>query len=225
MKKYFLLIKVYDAIVYITLIGIIIYGKILGYRGYDAFLSLTVEDGPAENLTAVFLFAGSVVFGIKAYRSLRNRNFTHFITNLIFCVVFFFGMGEEISWGQRIFHLNSGEFFLEKNAQAEINFHNLNIDGVDINKVIFSKLMFVGIIFYFILLKPLTRWWDFAGRMVKKFDIPVPRYHHIVFLLVSALLVVTIHLRRESELYEMALAGILFLVFLNPADIKIRDDN
>ncbi len=222
MKKHISLINVIDSLVYIILAGLIIYGKILSYKGYDAFLTLTVEDGPAEYLTAFFLLAGSMVFLFRAIKARREKNHMKMIFNLIYCLVFFFGTGEEISWGQRIFNLQSGEYFLEKNAQAEINFHNLSIGGIDINKLIFSNLMFLGILFYFIFLKLLIRWSGFMRRMVVRFDLPVPRYHHIVFLLVFALLIVNIHMRRESELYEMALAGILFLAFLHPGEIKVE---
>ena len=40
-------------------------------------------------------------------------------------LIFIFGAGEEISWGQRIFNVESSEYFLENNAQGETNLHNM----------------------------------------------------------------------------------------------------
>ena len=53
----------------------------------------------------------------------------------------FFGAGEEISWGQRIFHIESSKFFNENNSQKETNLHNMIVDGVKLNKLIFSNLL------------------------------------------------------------------------------------
>ena len=42
-------------------------------------------------------------------------------------MLFFLGFAEEISWGQRIFHIQTPEALAEINMQDEINIHNLNI--------------------------------------------------------------------------------------------------
>lgn len=45
----------------------------------------------------------------------------------VFIALMFFVIAmEEISWGQRIFDVESSEFFLEHNMQNEINLHNRN---------------------------------------------------------------------------------------------------
>ncbi|MBP1768446.1 MAG: hypothetical protein H6P98_2561, partial [Candidatus Aminicenantes bacterium] len=46
---------------------------------------------------------------------------------LLLALVFFLGAGEEISWGQRIFHIRPPEYFQSKNVQHELNIHNLEI--------------------------------------------------------------------------------------------------
>lgn len=51
-------------------------------------------------------------------------------------ILFFFIFGEEISWGQRIIGIESGEFFKESNIQGETNLHNLKVfNSVDKNNV------------------------------------------------------------------------------------------
>ena len=42
-------------------------------------------------------------------------------------VLFVFGAGEEISWGQRIFNLKTPQFLMHDNTQEELNLHNLSI--------------------------------------------------------------------------------------------------
>jgi len=44
---------------------------------------------------------------------------------LFLAVLFFFGFGEEISWGQRIFKFNTPKLLSELNVQNEFNIHNL----------------------------------------------------------------------------------------------------
>ena len=51
---------------------------------------------------------------------------------------FMFGAGEEISWGQRLFEIESSGFFDENNAQGEMNLHNLFVNDTKINKLEFS---------------------------------------------------------------------------------------
>jgi len=224
MKRTISVINIVEVAVYVIIAGLIIYGKILGMKSYEAFLTLTKEDGIAEYLTALFLFASAIVFLVKSIRTRRGKNYKMLAFNLLLFLLFFFATGEEISWGQRIFNLRSGDFFLEKNTQDEINFHNLKFGGIAINKLVFSQLMFAAIIFYFVLLKFLVRLSSFFRKVVLMFDIPVPRYHHVMVLLISALLVIFIHLKRESELYELALSGIFFLVFLHPANVSERNE-
>lgn len=91
---------------------------------------LGLEDGPIENFSAVFLFVGSFVMVAQAVKALtatpRNLALSEFLA--ILAVVFFVCAGEEISWGQRIFGLETGEFMRQYNWQGEVNLHNLQTD-------------------------------------------------------------------------------------------------
>lgn len=216
--------NIIDVVVYAGIFFIILYARYLGRQSYESFLGITKEDGLAEYLTAIFLMASCLIFAVRAINSFHKKRFKWFVTNIILFLLFLFGTGEEISWGQRILNIESGKFFLEKNAQSEINIHNLEVGGVNLNRQIISKLMFVGIIFYFIALKLLVRYIKFFRKLVVDLNLPIPRFHHLFFLSLSVLTASTIHLVRESELYEMALAAVLFLVFINPSPIKEFSD-
>lgn len=90
---------------------------------------LGVEDGPAENLTALLLLIASFAMVFHAVRLLVNKQSRQLAAlAIIVAAVFFVFAGEEISWGQRILGIESNEFMQEHNWQGEMNFHNLHTD-------------------------------------------------------------------------------------------------
>ena len=86
----------------------------------EAFHRLNFEDGLVENLTALCLLITSLCF-LKLFFMTRN------MINLLFCVAFMFGCGEEISWGQRLLNFETPESVMTINRQGEFNIHNLSI--------------------------------------------------------------------------------------------------
>ncbi|MFV0268689.1 MAG: hypothetical protein ACK5HT_16310 [Draconibacterium sp.] len=219
MKKKISGFLITDIIVLVIIVWFIAYAKIKAMEGgFEAFLYVVREDGWVEYLTALFLILCAILLGINAAKALKRADKKQVLFYTLACLVFIFGCGEEISWGQRIFGIQSGEYFMDNNYQGETNLHNLKIDGVDLNILIFSKLMFVALVAYFVLL-PLLAWKTKSIRkLVVDFGVPIPRLHHIIMFLVTNIAVLTlIQMKKESELHELALTGVLFLIFLNPA--------
>ena len=98
----------------------------------DTGRALLREDGPIESATAVF-FLGACL-GFHRIWTLRGRSparpgagSERRIFFLILAFLMFVCMGEEISWGQRIFGWKTPEGWSAKNAQSETNLHNLAI--------------------------------------------------------------------------------------------------
>lgn len=223
MKKKFSLITIIDIIVYGIIIGFIAYAKIRSLESNEAFSYVIREDGWVEYLTTLFLFLSAILLGINAFKAIKLKNAKQILFFTLAMFVFIFGTGEEISWGQRIFGVETGDYFLEKNYQAETNLHNLEIGGVDLNKLIFSQLMFIVLIFYFLFLPILVYKTKIFRKLVIDFGVPMPRLQHTIMLLATNLTVIfLINLKKESELHELALTGIFLLVFLNPAK-RIRE--
>lgn len=86
------------------------------------FQTLFNEDGIFEYLTTFFFFFASAFFILSL-----SKKKTFFINTYIFILAitsFFVGM-EEISWGQRIFGVNTPESLKQINYQEEITVHNL----------------------------------------------------------------------------------------------------
>lgn len=95
----------------------------------DAFVR---EDKIYESLSAIYLFIASIMFALAFYRSSIKLNFKDpawlkRLSFLGFALLFFFGAGEEISWGQRILGIETPNLIKGVNVQNEITIHNLNI--------------------------------------------------------------------------------------------------
>jgi hypothetical protein len=177
---------------------------------------LAREDGFVEYGTAIFLLYSSLILFLRFFRRHRSTNLTWKLGMLAIAIVFLFGAGEEISWGQRLFNLESPEYFLENNAQGETNLHNMVVGGVKINKVVFSQLFTAVLAIYLLVFPIIYRKWSWLKQLTDRFAIPVVRWHHTLAFLVSSVLVLLIPAERKWEVYELAFAVIFFLVFLKP---------
>ncbi len=198
----------------------IAYGMYLGhFVGYEAFLGYIREDGPVEYPTALFLFFSSLVCLYRVFQYSKMKRPLWVLTWAVLAFLFFFAAGDEISWGQRIFGIESGDFFQQHNIQSETNLHNLTVKGYNLNIVIFFRLMFVVLITYFLFSRLMVWKIPFIRNLVNKFQVPLPKIQHIIIMVVATLMILLIHLVRESELHELSFAFVFFLIFLNPARI------
>ena len=94
--------------------------------------TLYPEDHYFETVGAISFFAASAISLFVFMRALNMRDITriHWIKLLVYSVLamlFFFGAGEELSWGQRIFGIQLSPGFAQGNPQQELNIHNLEI--------------------------------------------------------------------------------------------------
>ena len=137
-------------------------------------------------------------------------------------ILFLFGAGEEISWGQRIFGIESGEFFQGNNLQKETNFHNLEVGGVKLNKLIFSQLLTLVMAIYLLIMPFLYQKYKGIKKLVDMFVIPVPQLSHIAAFLINTIFIAILpNLSRKWEVYELFFAVIFLLIFLNPVNKSI----
>jgi len=94
--------------------------------------SLGEEDGLFQNVRTVFFFLVSAIFFVLFFRRRTQQPLPVVGTrwNLFYlglAVLFLFGGGEDISWGQRIFGWGTPEILNQYNLQKEISIHNLAI--------------------------------------------------------------------------------------------------
>lgn len=195
----------------------VLYGIGVRYlEGPEAFRHYVREDGPVEYATAFFLFAGSLVALCRAVTCCRGKRHLPILTWSVLAFLFFFAAGDEISWGQRILNIDSGEFFLKHNKQEEINIHNLVVAGKNLNIIIFSRLVIIALLFYFIVIPLLVRKEGFIRNLVTKFGLPLPSLRHIIIMGVSTVMIAVISMAKGSELNELAFSVIFFMIFMNP---------
>lgn len=177
------------------------------------------EDGAIEYGTFGFLLLISLLQFYRLFSFGKNKKILWKISVFFLAILFLFGAGEEISWGQRIFGIESGEFFKGNNLQKETNFHNLQIGDVKLNKLVFSQIL-TGIMALYLLLMPfLYRKYKWAKNLVDMFVVPVPQNSHILaFLINTAFILILPNLSRKWEVYELFFAAIFWLIFLNPVN-------
>jgi hypothetical protein len=84
------------------------------------YQAMIQEDAGLEWLQAA-LYAGSAVLSFHAFRSQGSR------WHALLALGFLFVTLEELSWGQRLFHLATPTYFQRHNFQQEISVHNLSL--------------------------------------------------------------------------------------------------
>ena len=175
------------------------------------------EDGPVEWLTVIGLLLCVLICFLRAVLLREPRPTLFRWTAVLFGMAFLFGVGEEISWGQRLFGLQTPEWFAKHNRQSEINLHNLVVYGFDLTKLVFGKLLTLALATYLLVL-PLAY---LRNRGFRKFadlcGVPVARPRQaLLFLILTAAILIPEIRGRESELFEFAAVFLVFLIFLNP---------
>ncbi len=186
----------------------------------DLFYSFVREDGIIEWMTAVSLFSISIT-GLRRLFFFKDKKVMfHFMSVLIF-LIFLFGAGEEISWGQRIFGWDTPEEFARINAQSETNIHNLMWNGMRINKLIFSTFMYLLLTVFLVMGPLIYSKSQFLKSKIDNWGIPIPSYHHSIIYIVSLLLVSVIQDDKQWELMEFAFSFLLLMIVIKPRNHKV----
>ncbi|WP_426343460.1 hypothetical protein ACN9MU_21965 [Pseudoduganella sp. R-32] len=112
---------------------------------------------------------------------------------------------EEISWFQRILHVQSSEFFAHNNRQGETNLHNLAIGkSGSIHKTIMLKMILLAGLTHNVILPLLARTRPAVRNFVEKFGVYLPPLPvSLVYLVLVALSHVLIDHPRKGELGEL----------------------
>tara|TARA_B100000989_G_scaffold222170_1_gene169835 strand:+ start:2335 stop:2988 length:654 start_codon:yes stop_codon:yes gene_type:complete len=189
------------------------------YYSYSTYQSLVKEDGIIEYLTAIFLLSISI-FLIKKLLETEDIISVNNLGIIIFSIIFFFGFGEEISWGQRIFNIETPTFFAQNNLQSETNIHNLMIGGVKLNKLIFTNGLFLIFSFYFLAFPYLHLKSSKVRSFINKFSILLPRYSQSLIFICSTIVIYIFDHERISELWECLFAFTMLITCINPLNKK-----
>jgi len=182
-----------------------------------------VEDGFVENWTLVpLLFA--TIYALYQVVSLGRYKPWHFSAFMLLVALFsFFIAGEEISWGQRVFDVQSSEFFKQHNTQAETNLHNMVLGDKKINKIIFSQLLTVGVAFYLLILPILYTKNRAVRAHVDKIGLPIAQLYQIAACIVLFGSILFIPSGKNAEILEAGITTLFLLIFLFPQNAWVFD--
>lgn len=210
----------YAFLIFVFIIGIYSSNTDLNY--FDNVF--TREDGSIEYATAFMLLFISILQLYRLFKLRKYKGYLWQLGMLGFVLLFFFGAGEEISWGQRIFGIESTAYFLQHNAQQEMNLHNMVIGEIKINKLIFSKILTGILVIYLLILPVAYRKSGQLKNLMAKFAVPLVRWHHSLAFVIATLAIFAMPSSRKWELYELAFGVIFFLIFLNPHNSRIYSE-
>ncbi len=111
-----------------ALLPVVIVGgaAVAAVLGRDAYRLYTGEDGIVESLQVV-AYAVALVAAARLTRHLRTTGAARWLVVLyaLLAAGLVFMIGEELSWGQRIFEWGTPETLADANKQAETNLHNI----------------------------------------------------------------------------------------------------
>jgi hypothetical protein len=205
-------------------LGIVACGLILLRQDLEAFHIWIREDGLAEWLTFVELLMMSI-YSFTILLNFNRGSETRAARRvwLFMGALFLFGAMEEISWGQRILGIQSPEWFLKYNRQGETNIHNLVIYGVNLNKLVFGRILGILVAIYMLVMPILyrlnKRYKDFNNR----WGIPVPQnYQILLFIIINIILQYHLGLTKKvSELRELSNCFFFLLILMHPYNHEI----
>ena len=211
------------ALIYATVFTLI--GFVWSYVDHESFKTLyVIEDGFTEWSTVIMLLIGFLICGRRVWLLKGKRPAIFLVMTSLLTLFFFFGAGEEISWGQRIFNVESSKFFVENNAQGEMNLHNLVVNDTKINKLIFGRGIGIMLLLYLVVLIPLYKRKEAVKRVVDKLAIPIAQNYQVVAY-ITLLIVVQVLMAssKKGEMLEFAGSIIFLLNVVFPYNRSIFD--
>lgn len=178
--------------------------------------TFAAEDHLVENATCLFLLVAAGVLGTHAVSLWRAGRRTQAILMTFYALVFVMGAGEEISWGQRIFGWESGEFFQEHNKQVETNLHNMMIGDVHLTETLFGPVLTFCILLYLAVLPMLYSKYGRVASLADRMVVPVPWPRHGVIAIITSVIIAMLVVGRKWEAYELIFSLLAVSVFILP---------
>jgi hypothetical protein len=168
------------------------------------YKKMLAEDRPVEYATAILLFSAGL-FAFAAARTLyRQSRIVHWFLWLAFVFGIFGGL-EEISFGQRLLHFDTPQYFLEHSSQKEVNIHNVLQKAageahlrIDTTKAVLG----LGMIVYGVLM-PLLYFIPVVRRWMGSLRILVPPWWLFPGFIIGALFTRDRPTGEEEELAEL----------------------
>lgn len=187
--------------------GLIVYGfflSVINKEYYDGIY--TMRNGFICSLQQLMLFILVIQSGKRAYFFItKKKKVLPFLMFLFFTLLFIFGFGEKVRWGQFIFELPVSDFFQKNNTQGQITIHNLKFGNFSVNKAIFGSFLTVVVAFYSLLFPFLYSKENKLALIVgDKLAVPVPKRNQILWYLFIVIIALLIPVPKRGELVQFA---------------------
>jgi hypothetical protein len=178
------------------------------------------EDGPIEYTTALLLLLSSGVLFRQSVRLLAGGWPLAAALVFVYSLAFLFGAGEEVSWGQRIFGIETPEYIAERNVQGELTLHNLSWGEDHLAHTIFGNLLSVVLLGYLVVLPLLYPRVRFIAALADRFMVPVGSLRHAVGAVAGGIIMMLVDLPRQWEVFELVFALLTLSIFLAPVNAE-----
>lgn len=210
-----------EIILYVILSFLLISAVLMIHYSPSVYLAFVGEDGPLEWIATLSLLSTAVICLERLIQNVQMKGRAFKLFYLLATIVFLFGVGEELSWGQRIVQRESSEFFVEHNFQEETNLHNLCLGPLNVNKVIFGSIMGTGIALFLIALPLAYSKSNSVRKIADRIGLPVPRKHQSIGILAVSVCVQIANWPDGWELMELAGSMIFLSIFLFPVNRSV----
>lgn len=195
----------------IIFMGIVSFFAVLAIYFPQLYILATYEDLPGE-WTQAFFFTATLIISLFLTRQ-RYSNRLFFALLALAC---FYVVGEEISWGQRLFSFTSPDFFQRHNLQQEINLHNfLTGPTATWQKRIIEIGLVAGLLGYGLLYPLLQKNGNNAAQWLADQGLPVPPLYLCPYFITGALCELRLFSFNEAEIAELLIAMALAFLALH----------
>lgn len=181
---------------------------------------LVQEDGVLENLTAILLLCGSMMWLFRFFNYQSGKDVWWKAFQLLFAGLLFFCFAEEISWGQRIIGFDTPAFFAENNKQYEVGFHNLTYKGFSVNQWIFSFGLTIVITVYYLLFNVLYKKVNWIQALTDRLGVPLPNSEETVWMVAIVILILMIQDPKKWEIFECLFVIVFLITIYRPKNYR-----
>ena len=169
----------FSLLLYITSFSTVI---ITSYaNGYSGFLKTMTKESGFFEYASVLLLLGIFIYGVQfGWKHKKNLHPIFLLMIFGFAFLALLAVMEELSWGQHIFHFESGSYFQENNIQHETNLHNF------MPAELFSSLIYSSVYTIFVFIPLFYRLLFKNFRPLQWMNPFMPELHTILIILYSA---------------------------------------
>ena len=183
--------------------------------------TLYPEDHYFENVGAISFFAASAISLFVFMRALNMRAITgiHWIKLLVYsalALLYFFGAGEELSWGERIFYMQVPPGLAQENIQQELKIQNLAI--VEKNPFLNADIIYTVFWMGFAVAIPLV------SLVWKRFKLFAEKFTPIVYWGIGVLFLLNYLLAKLGTLIFLSVYNYQPIPFLQAVQ-EVRESN